>query len=401
MRLLSPVLLLLTACQARPIVSAADDAGSVPFFPAAHDPFPLMQTQGGLPLAPLQLVTITTAGDPLEARLTTFGEDVVQSHWWQTIAAEYQFDPSATHTHVSGPAIADGTTLSDEETQQYIRDLIDAGAAPQPNGRHVYVLFLPSGVSADFGGSSNENCRLYLGYHSAFLAGFTDNRAVVQRCENLLPLSTVDMLTAVATHEIAESVTNPANRGWLLGTQQSQPWSHGGSPWAVSSEREVGDPCNRAFVAEGREVYQRIWADSAAQMTGDPCVPATGEPYFNVQPGQDWYGVRVGEPLTIPLTGWSNAPTGDWEVTAATAHSDGLEVHWHLSAPTTQTIGIVEYSTINNGGTAQIDLTISQGRPRNFLLFQLMSTRQDWAQETLTPTHYGYENSNFVGIYVE
>jgi hypothetical protein len=60
--------------------------------------------------------------------------------------------------------------------------------------------------------------------------------------------------------------------------------------------------------------YQRIWSNAAAATAGDPCVPPTSEPYFNVSVAQDWYEVSPGASYDIPFTGWSTGPRDNWQV---------------------------------------------------------------------------------------
>jgi hypothetical protein len=63
----------------------ADGTGS----DVATPTLPIVPYNGGPVLAPMTLVSIVSDGDPLAGPLFAYGDTLVASSWWQTIAADY------------------------------------------------------------------------------------------------------------------------------------------------------------------------------------------------------------------------------------------------------------------------------------------------------------------------
>jgi len=70
----------------------------------------------------------------------------------------------------------------------------------------------------------------------------------------------------------------------------------------------------RTRLVEGAFTYQRVFSNRAAGTGGDPCVPAIGDVYYNVNPIKDWYPVAAGKTIWVSTRGWSTAPTEPWNV---------------------------------------------------------------------------------------
>ena len=174
------------------------------FRPAVTQSFPAMQRGGGPTLDAATLVSIVVEGDPVATELFAFADALIRSPWWASFGDGYALTAPARSVHVTGPALP-SDNVSDADMVAYIQRLIASGAAPAPDGKTIFVLYLPFGVTP-----SNDGCERLVGYHEAFdSAG--DAFAVLLRCEVTSP-TLIDDLTVAASHEIAESASDPLPR---------------------------------------------------------------------------------------------------------------------------------------------------------------------------------------------
>jgi hypothetical protein len=354
------------------------DAG--PFAPAPHAPFPSLVDTGGGRLTPLRLVSIVTAGDPLHDALLAFGDALVASHWLTSVAAAYGLAPTGTSVHVDGPSL-DGNVTEDD-----IRSYVQQTAGSQLAHPHaVYLLYLPPGATVVVGGVANCGCNALGAAHTA-LDDQGNALAYVQRCS----LSDNDSVTRLASHEVAEAMTD-TGKGFRL-EQPSPPWS--GTPWASvqPGSAEVGDLCSGTFVTEGSWTYQRIWSNRAAAAGGDPCVPSLPTPYFSTSAAAGWVPVAGGATVTIPVTGWSTGPRDDWYVYPLVSYPPSSALSVRITTATQQTLDGVVYTSINNGGTATLSVTASPGAPSGTWSVVRLVSR---SAEHVDGTHFWP-----VGIYV-
>jgi hypothetical protein len=280
------------------------------FQPSPHAPFPQVSTTDGAVLAPLTLVTVVTEGEPLEQSLFDFGDALIASDWWRVVGGEYGLGAAAGSARIVGPAI--GADVADHDLFTYLDNVIQSHNGPFKNGNTLYLLYLPSGISVISNDVVNTDCKLYGGYHRAFgLKG--DNMAVIQRCSADEPL---EQLTATASHEVIEAATDPTGRGFSAGLPpRTQPWT--ASVWQsyfLRGRAEVGDLCDGTRIVEGAFTYQRVFSNRAAAGGGDPCLPAIGDPYYNVNPMREWYPVAAGQSIWVSTRGWSTAPATPWNV---------------------------------------------------------------------------------------
>jgi hypothetical protein len=348
-----------------PDAGGASDA-SVPFLVAPHHLFPQLPRHGTAILAPMRLVTIVSANEALAARLEAFGAALVKSQWYRTVGNEYGLGAAGPALSVTGPAIAAGTPsapigFTDAQVQKYIAGVIQAHASLTPDGRTVYLLYLPDGVTSPVGTNLNADCSAGAGHHasSATISTLNDGYAVVQRCPTYDPVEypPEQLLTIIASHEVVEAATDPMPETdatyqlWLpLGTSA---WLR--SPWIEIEGAfmvEVGDLCMSDRTFEGGFAYQRIFSDAAAAQGSAPCLPTPASPYYSVTAPQEWYVGAAGQQVEIPLTGWSTGPRGDWVVQAIgnNASSDATyRMRTTLQSATNITAGGVSYATTNNG----------------------------------------------------
>jgi hypothetical protein len=329
----------------------ADDA--TPFVPAAHPAYPQVPSNSGKVVTNLKLVTLVAANEPLATQLFGFSDALGASGWWAQAAREYGLGALVSSKHLTGPAI-DGDIGLDAGTR-YVAAAAAAGGIT-PDEETLFLLYLPPGTNAvdaqgaplcDIGGSHD--------FQPTGPALF----AFVQRpCPGGPPnaLPELDLLTGAASHEIVEAATDPFNDAYTLPAPDPvAPWT--GSIW-LTYGGEIADLCPGAAAREESYLYQRFWSNAAAATGGDPCVPApSGPSFFNTSVPKGWYALAAGASLTIPITGWSTAPTADWLVGAVRQHdtTGGLTVA--ITSPTSATRNGHTFATINNGRTATLTIT--------------------------------------------
>lgn len=275
-------------------------------------PFPPPATEGGL-VSSLTLISITTSGDPLAARLHAFGDALIGSQWFKTVGAAYGLAPPVASLHVvDAPVIA--ASLSPSGVAKYLSDVVTR-MGPQPDGNLLYILYCPD--SNSLGGTA--------GFHDSFSRYAIPRKgqfaAIARPTFDMYPETDFDMMTVDASHEIMEAATNLDRHG-LQYDQAGTPWSR--SAWASLQDGvvEVADVCaaTRTFEQSGGGgfYYQRIFDNAIALQCGDdPCIPPEPGPYYNVTVPQYWYPAAPGQTVAIPLSGWSTAPMNDWMVAAA------------------------------------------------------------------------------------
>jgi hypothetical protein len=325
------------------------DAGS--FSPAPHAPFPSLVDTGAGQLTPLRLVSIVTDGDPLHDALFAFGDALVGSQWLSSVAEAYGLAPTGTSVHVDGPSL-DGNVTADQ-----MKSYVEQAAGKELTGPHaVYLLYLPPGATIVEGGVANCGCNALGAAHTA-LDDQGNALAYVQRCS----LSDDDSVTRLASHEIAEAVTD-TGKGFRL-DPPSPPWS--GTPWAAvqSGSVEAGDLCTGTFVTEGGFTYQRIWSNRAASAGGDPCVPPMSTPYVSTSASAEWVPVAAGATASIPVTGWATGPRDDWYVYPLLSYPPSSAISARITTATQQTLDGVVYASINNGGAATLSVTVAPDAP--------------------------------------
>jgi len=342
-----------------------DDGGAgASFETAPHLLFPQLQPHTGRVLRPLRLVTVAAQNDDLAPQLFAFADALVASNWYSAIGADYGLGMAGASRHVIGPAIASGTTMTNADMVSYITNAI-AGGGPQPDGNTVYVLYLPAGAIFYYAPDDgpNTNCRFVGGFHLPYGPG-GDAWAAVQRCPNIRT-TLLDQLTVTASHEVAESATDTGN-GWALSLGNLQPWM--ADVWLELEGRghvEAGDLCSGTRIVEGAYTYQRIFSNAAAAAGGDPCVPALPLPYYSTS-APEWTMAAAGQRVTIPVTGWSTAPTADWAVQAfADSRSAFATTPFSvaLASATSARFGTTTYPTLDNGAQAMLSVTVPSGTP--------------------------------------
>jgi hypothetical protein len=181
------------------------------FVPAPHLAWPQLPDHGGHRLTPLRVVSVMAVDEPYAAGLTAFGDALVQSAWLASWAPEYNIATSATHVVVTGPHVTPGTSYTQDMMNTYIMNAVQAASpAPVPDGKTVYVFYLPPGTVLDNNGTPDNACAR--ASHHIDYGAMGDGMAVLTRCPGGYT-SQLEMFEVVAAHEIAEAApTRPERR---------------------------------------------------------------------------------------------------------------------------------------------------------------------------------------------
>ena len=322
-----------------PIPDASEAAAG---YPAPHPAMPQVVDLGGPVMTSPKFVVITFAGDTLAPQIDAFVDAVAASKtYWSGTTAEYKVGPIAEVLHVSLDESPSGT-LADSVVQTWITGKLsgpDAGTLeggapwPQPDGETVYMIYYPASVSVTLEGGTS--CSSFYGYHNDYLlTGSTYvTYSVVARCPPFPMTSAIDSITAIASHEMVEAVTDPRvadDPAWYQPDND-----HIG--WAIPAGGELGDMCagfGNVFYTPSDVPFlvQRTWSNASAAASHDPCQPDGAMPYFNSAAvltqgvtfdeggGQNvmtkGISIPVGGTGTVTLDLYSDAKSGPWTVQA-------------------------------------------------------------------------------------
>ncbi|MFO0728961.1 MAG: hypothetical protein U1E65_34595 [Myxococcota bacterium] len=325
------------------------------FVPAPHAPLPVVPQNGGPLLHHPALVTVTLPGYSRTAEVTAYDQFIVGSRWLITVGPEYGIG-AGRHVGSSVLQWMPGPQVSDTEIQTRLLDAVASGAlpsAPATAEPFLYVLFFPLGTTIELMGSLS--CAAFGGYHNeAHAPGRDLVYAVIPDCGG-------DLGEAIS-HELFEAATDPfpfTQPSFQYNPMPPDGWSFLGS--------ELADACTGSSFLESNFVVQRAWSNAAARQGHDPCVPASGLPYFSVSEPVNRHTVAPGRSLTITLTGWSTAPVPDWPVLTTTAQGDfdaspslrtmttnnGRNVALTVSVPAGTASGASAFVIVGSGGMAE------------------------------------------------
>jgi hypothetical protein len=251
-----------------------------------------------------------------QAALTRFLVDIPQSHWWSAASADYGIDAPAKVVVGSGPALDPSITTFDQ-LGDYAMSAANAGGVPLPDNKTLYMVFIPLGqhpigVYAESGQHDQLN-------------GTSNALAFAETLEGEDHATQLAQVETTASHEIFETASDavPGN-GYIMLFSDKKPWNH--SVWeSYPLGTELADLCYSAGPwVEGEFSFARIWSNSAAAAGTDPCVPVVGEDYFNTSAAQDWYGVKAGASVEIPVGAWSVQGTSSWQVRVGDAYGAAM-----------------------------------------------------------------------------
>jgi len=254
--------------QRRAIAPALDDpvrivplhAPREVFAPAAGiaaPPSPQLTYRGGPLLGAVQVFTVFWGAAWNDApqlstaqSLNRFLQVVVASPYVDQLA-EYGTDRQAIGRgrYVGTATVPDslGTNVTDSAIRHMLQQQLTSGSGvPAPTPDTLYFVFLPPGVSVVAGG--DRSCQAFCGYHDHIEAQLFYAVVPYPNCAGCLgELGTLDALTSVCSHELAEAITDPIPpQGWYDD-------DHG----------EIGDICAWQNKQLGSYAVQLLWSNRA------------------------------------------------------------------------------------------------------------------------------------------
>ena len=421
-RLLSPAVLLLAATFAASHAnlsvvapgnaSAADGNATAPstptptpFITAPHRHPPLLPNhdeqnkpcppQNDCPSAkPLRIVAIIPDSYPanIAKHLEQFSSAMLSSKWLQEFTAAYDI-PGPTISQVipmaSGmPDLNHGQPKTDADFEEFIFGLSQKPKSQfkgDSSRRTIYVLYVPcddNGPGLGKSGScKSHHTAIVLGsgkpwqQQAAHLFSPGDGLAFILAFNpNHNPSAfTGDEATLPTSHEVAEAATDaPAGLRFNLHTDDTDhPYldtgsNAGGSPWV----REGGSIEN-ADMSEGARwfetgpggqgpfEYERIYSNEKSRHGGDPAVPKSPFPYFNVSTEKDWFPGTSGVAVNIPVNAWSTEDNGSWDVEASVMRWLGKDNTPKAPAPCSLS---TNHWTVHNASAFDVQVQTSAGQ---------------------------------------
>lgn len=122
-----------------------------------------------------------------------------------------------------------GTTITDASIQARIQTDVKNGLLQAPDANRLYVVYVEPNVAVNLGAGQGTTRQGILGYHGAFAGHDASGKPVTIHYavvaypggtahNSSMGVAPIDQLTAVASHELAEAVTDPnvnyAQLGW-------------------------------------------------------------------------------------------------------------------------------------------------------------------------------------------
>jgi hypothetical protein len=248
-----------------PSMSAAPPAPMTPApsrDPKAHPPLFHLDAQGGPVLPAMELWTVVWKGDDaLGAKVDAFHGAMLASDYWTSRLGEYGI----------GKGVAKGVIVLDTAAPATLDDsampgIIAGPKFPAANANTVFAFVVPPSTLVTNQGENG--CGQFGGYHFETPKG-------VPYILDLQCDATMDTLTIVASHEAAETATDP------------HPASH--PAYYTQGTGEIADVClgSPATLSTATDAYAvtRLYSNTVAAADGseDPCGPSPPDrPFFDV-----------------------------------------------------------------------------------------------------------------------
>ena len=256
----------------------------------------------GHPTKPVQSAaevwTVVWPGDEaVGAETVDFLDWMLHSDYWKTSLGEYGIGFGVSKGLIvmptAAPAVLDDATLGKLATS-----LVTSGQVTKND--NTEVAFIPPATTTVTAGA-DKSCAVFVGYHSHGTDGPNAVAySVNMRCHDE-PGQPIDVLTRVLSHEVAETVTDPAPRSGYVdvspGLQEVGDLCQFGQDLPVDVPPDAKHPTARRYW------LQRQYSDArAADGTIDPCLPlAWDHPYWNVALDPPVLAVAAGPGSTQPI----------------------------------------------------------------------------------------------------
>jgi hypothetical protein len=371
---------------------------------------------------PLRIIAFVPTGYPHAAELRDWPKAVVASTWLADVAKAYGI-PTSPAPIGRGFIVNDMPVLPDHDVKTtsvfnlWVGVKFAAlGIPPRPNFQTVVILFdrcTPPQSLDGFGCTSHHPTSDAAGDSYALSLGNPTGSADSQR----------DALTATASHELAEAITDPG-KGWrLTAIDKDHPWAfvsspnpadpeHGlrstpdASPWVededlgtiesadeASGSRWFEDFKPSGFTKPVHYEYVRVFANTANDSRHDPDVPPSHDAYFNVEAASDWYILHLGGERNVTITGWSTDTTmPPWKVTAKLTTWTNSKAHGPIpGSPAPCQLDGTTSAMLANGDTFTLKAaTTSAAAAGDWCLVRLRSEGTDPAGDSSHPWFVGF-----------
>ena len=163
-------------------------------------------------------------------------------------------------SNIVGPDPA--SQVADSDIRAQITTRLADGSIPPWDANTLYAVLLPPGVTVQISGGA-ASCSDFCGYHDAILDANGNPLAYYavlpypgcqgcMRAQDNTLLSDFDALTTVASHEIAEAVTDPIP----------------GRGWSDDQQGEIGDICAWQLAALDGYTVQQLWSNREEACVG-------------------------------------------------------------------------------------------------------------------------------------
>lgn len=168
------------------------------------------------------------------------------------------------------------STVSDATIQNTLDSEIASGAISIPDDNRLLFVFTPPDVAVSQGGSRSNGYPVgFAGYHNSFIAstGQLVRYAVIPDPignDQVAELTTLQQQTAAASHELAESITDPDGTSW---------WDTSND---ATSGNEIGDfaDLNSNVVYLNGYAVEELWSNAAGGLAAP--IGATATPTATV-----------------------------------------------------------------------------------------------------------------------
>jgi hypothetical protein len=259
--------------------------------PALGAPTPSLQNHGGPVLGSAQVIPIywgaawaTGTNAQLATQLDGFFDFILTSSYmdllneYSTSTTPIQHGQRLPSAHVTtsepGTVTAGVRQVTDAQIQTAVQGWIANHTVPATTANTLYFVFLPPGVVSLLG--TSQSCQAFCGYHNHVGNVYYAVIPFANCSGCVFAGQFLDTLTEVASHELAEAITDPALNAW----------------WEDGPGDEIGDICNRQTTRLGGYLVQTEWSNAQNACVIGPA-PTAATPRQSSSPVAAWTANRL------------------------------------------------------------------------------------------------------------